>query len=305
MIPSTDDTDDSTDERTLSRRRLLGAAAAVAGAAGLAGCSTPLVQVRTATATVEREYDTHAISRVRVDTEDDVSVEPADGEHVRVRGHKRAHGNTELDELPIRSRVNGDTLRLASRKPDVVGIGGGSVDLEVFVPESIEVDRVRTDDGSVSLRGVSGDATAETDDGDIAASDVAGDLDASTDDGDVIVERANGVVTARTDDGDIVVRAPNAVGDLRTDDGDLVAEVPSVDGSVGIRSSDGDVTVALGKSLDATIEVTTGDGSITAVAGVDAIETVTETRVAGEIGDGTNELRVHTDDGDLTLTTLS
>jgi hypothetical protein len=140
------------------------------------------VQVRTATATVEREYDTHDISRVWVDTEDDVSVEPADGEHFRVRGHKRTHGNTDLDELAIRSRVNGDTLRLASRKPDVVGIGGGSIDLEVFVPESVEVDRVRTDEGSVSLRGVSGDATAETDDGDIAASDVAGDLDASTDD---------------------------------------------------------------------------------------------------------------------------
>ena len=43
MIPSTDDTDDSADERTLSRRRLLGAAAVAAGTAGLAGCSTPLV----------------------------------------------------------------------------------------------------------------------------------------------------------------------------------------------------------------------------------------------------------------------
>ena len=181
-----------------------------------------------------------------------MSVEPADGDNIRVRGHKRAHGNTELDELALRSRVDGDTPRIASRKPDVVCIGGGSVDLEVFVPGSVEVDRVRTDDGSVSLRGVNGDATAETDDGDIAASDVAGDLDASTDDGDVIVERTDGVVRARAAAGDIVVRAPNAVGDLRTDDGDIVAEVPTVDGygapvsERGIRSAEATVDLFVG-----------------------------------------------------------
>jgi DUF4097 and DUF4098 domain-containing protein YvlB len=313
MIPSTDDTndtrdttpdgiDDTDDAPTLSRRRLLGAAAA-AGAAGLAGCSTPLVQVRTATDTVERAFDADAVSRIRVDAADDVTVEPADGDTVEVRARKRAHGNTELDELALRSRVEDGALNLATRKPNVVGIGGGSVDLEVFLPDAVAVDRVRTDDGSVSLRGTSGDATVQTGDGDVTASGLGGDLDASTDDGSVTVERVDGTVTARTGDGDVTVRAPGTVGDLRTVDGGLVADVPAVDGSVALRSRDGDVTVALGGSLDATVDATTGDGSVTA-AGFDTVQAATDTHVAGTVGDGTDELRIHTDDGDVTLTSM-
>ena len=303
MPSTTDDTDETASGApTLSRRRLLGAAAA-AGTAGLAGCSTPLVQIRTATDTTEREFDAGAVDRLRVDADGDVTVERAEGDAVRVRARKRAHGNTELDEFALRSRVDDGALHLATRKPNVVGIGGGSVDLEVSLPPTVAVDRVVTDDGSVTLRGTSGDATVETGDGDVVATGLAGDLDASTDDGDVTVERVDGTVTARTGDGDVTVRAPGTVGDLRTVDGGLVADAPAVDGSVALRSRDGDVTVALGGSLDATVDATTGDGSVTA-AGFDAVQAATDTHVAGTVGDGTDELRIHTDDGDVTLTSM-
>ena len=154
------------------------------------------------------------------------------------------------------------------------------------------------------------DACAATDygtgDGDVVTTDVTGDLDASTGDGDVTVERTDGAVTARTGDGDLVVRGPGSVGDLRTGDGDLTAEMPAVDGSATIVSDDGDVTLSLGDALDATIDATTGDGEVSATAaGFGSVGTVTETHVVGTVGDGTNELRVHAGDGDVTLARLS
>ncbi len=280
----TGDTAPADESTTLSRRRLLGTAAAT-GTAGLAGCSAPLVQVRTTTDTVEREFDTADVSRIRVgDADAAVAFERTDGDTVRVRAHKRARGSTEVDELELRSRVEGGALYLGTHEPPIVGIGGGSVDLAVFVPGEVAVDRVRTDDGSVTLRGVSGDPTVQTGDGDVVASDVRGDLDAATEDGDVTVERTTGVVAARSDDGDVLVRAPGSIGDLRTGDGDVTAEI--------------------GEALDATIDATTGDGNVTAT-GIGTVETVTDTHVAGTLGEGTDELRVHTDDGDVTLTSLS
>lgn len=290
----------------LHRRGLLGAVAA-AGTASLAGCSGAFVQVRTATDTAERAFDAGDVARIRVeDATDDVTLEHADGDTIRVRARKRARGSTDLGELSLQSRVEDDTLHLGTRTPDVVGIGGGTVDLEVAVPGSVAVDRVRTDDGSVTLRDVSGDATVETGDGDVVTTDVTGDLDASTGDGDVTVERTDGAVTARTGDGDLVVRGPGSVGDLRTGDGDLTAEMPAVDGSATIGSDDGDVTLSLGDALDATIDATTGDGEVSATAaGFGSVGTVTETHVVGTVGDGTNELRVHAGDGDVTLARLS
>lgn len=294
-----------TDDPTLSRRRLLGGAAA-ATAVGLAGCAGSVVRIETTDATVERTFDASGVSSLRVDdAADDVGIERTDGDVVHVTAEKVAHGSTSLDDLELEARLDDDTLRLATRKTPVGGIGGGSLDLRVAVPSSVRVDRVAAPDGTVGLDGVTGDPTVESGDGDIAARDVAGDLDAVTDDGDVVVSEVGGTVAASSRDGDVVVRDPGAVSDLRTDDGDVVAGVPAVDGTTTVRSHDGDVIVRLGDDLDATVEATTHDGDVVVAGTFDDVESVTEKRITGRVGDGANSLRVHSDDGDVTLTSES
>ncbi|MFB6168815.1 MAG: DUF4097 family beta strand repeat-containing protein [Haloferacaceae archaeon] len=293
-------TDSPPAERSRTRRAVLGAVAA-AGTTGLAGCTGSFIEIETAETTVERRVDRAAVDRLRVtDAGGDVRIERADGDAVRVRAHKTARGETELSELEVRSRVESGTLRLSTRQPDVTGIGGGTVDLEVGVPESVATERVETD-GEVVVRNTVGDVTAETGDGDVTATGVRGDVTAETSDGSVSVERADGVVAARSQDGDVSVDDPGSVDTVRTDDGAVTADVPAVDGTATVQSTDGDVTVTLGDAVDAVVEATTADGQVTAVDALDDVRTATETRVAGTVGDGTNQLTVRTADGDVTV----
>jgi len=283
MTPSTDPADD-TDGQHITRRRLLGAGAAV-GAAALAGCNGTFIQVESTTTTVERRFAAADLAALRVtEATDDVSVARTDGDTVLVRAEKRAHGETELSELRLDTEVAGDTLQVGTSEPTVVGIGGGSVALEVEVPDAVAVERVETDDGDVALQDTTGDTVVETGDGDVA------------------VEDASGAVTARSGDGDVAVEGAGAVREISSGDGTVTAAVSAVDGSASVHSGDGDVVVRLG-ALDATVELTTGDGEVT-VAGVDGIETSTEQRVVATLGDGSGELSVHTGDGDVTVSGL-
>jgi hypothetical protein len=285
--PSSDPANDTDGQHslTLTRRRLLGTGAAV-GAAALAGCNGTFVRVESTTTTVERRFDAADLAALRVTgATDDVSVARTDGDSVLVRADKRAHGETELSELRVRTEVAGGTLRVGTDEPTVVGIGGGSVALEIEVPGTLAVERVRTDDGDIALRDTSGDTVVETGDG------------------DVTVEGVDGAVTARSDDGDVSVERVGAVREVSSGDGSVTAAVSAVDGSASIRSGDGDVVVRLAEDLDAAVELTTGDGEVT-VAGLDGIDTSTGSRVVATLGDGSGDLGVHSDDGDVTATGL-
>jgi len=286
MTPSRDPADDTSESSAhhLTRRRLLGAGAAV-GATALAGCNGTFLRIESTTTTVERRFDAADLAALRVtEATDDVSVARTDRDTVLVRAEKRARGETELSELRLHTEVAGDSLEVSTTEPTVVGVGGGSVALELEVPGSVAVERVATDDGDVALRDTAGDTVIETGDGDVA------------------VEGTTGAVTARTSDGEVTVESAGAVREVRSGDGSVTAAVPAVDGSASVHSDDGDVVVRLG-ALDATVELTTGDGEVT-VAGVDGVETSTDERVVLSLGDGSGELTVHTGDGDVTATAL-
>jgi hypothetical protein len=304
MSPAPESSDDANTlaESTHTRRALLGAVAAAA-TAGLAGCAGSFVRIERAETTVERRFDATEVDRLRVaSATDDVSVERSGGDTVRVRVHKRAHGQTDLSELGLHSRVEDGVLHLRTRKPPVVGVGGGSVPLEISVPESVSVNHVDTADGDIVVRDTAGDVVLETGDGDVVAAGVRGDVTAATDDGSVTIERVDGVVTARSSDGDVTVRDPGAVEEIRTDDGAVVAAVPAVRGTATVRSTDGSVTVTLGDAVDARVAVTTDDGQVTVANALDDVEATAENLVTGTVGDGTSELTIHSDDGDVTVT---
>lgn len=283
-----------------TRRRLL-AGLAAGSAAGLAGCSS-FIQVERADETVERTFDAADVSRLRVeDAADDVALDAADGDTLRVRAKKRAVGSTSLDDLGFETDLADGVLTLTSSKPDVFGIGGGSVDLGVEVPEGVVVERVATRDGDIAARGIGDDPALDTGDGDVTVAHLPGDLTASTGDGDVTVSDARGTVAVETGDGDVAVRSPGAVRSLRTGDGDVVATVPSLDGDAEVGTGDGDITLELGPGLDARIEATTGDGRVTVAGGLSEVETATETAVVGTVGSGDGSLVVHSGDGDIVI----
>ena len=292
------------DGRGLTRRRFLGTAAA-AGSVALTGCTGSFVRIESAETTTERQFELPEVSRLDVpETSDDISVRRSDAEIVTVRAHKQAQGETSLSDLRLRSQVDDGTLRLRTAKPDVVGIGGGSIDLEILLPDAVRVGHLRTEDGEVVLRRTSGDATIESGDGDLVVSDARGDVSATTEDGSITIDGAAGEVTAESQDGDITVRNPGAIRQVITADGAIVTDVPAVTDAARVRSADGDVTARVDDAIDAAVDVTTDDGEITVAGALGGLRTVTERRVEATLGDGAKDLTIHTADGDVTVAAI-
>jgi len=289
-------------ERAGTTRRGLLAGLGAAGTAALAGC-TSFVRVDAETATVERTFAAERVDRVRVaDATDDVALTATAGDTLRLEGHKRAVGGTDLAELSVETSLSEGTLSVSTDKPAVVGIGGGEVDLALAVPASVaDGATVDTADGDVLVEDVAGDVAARTGDGDVTLRRTGGDVTARTGDGSVTVEEATGTVRAETTDGDVTVDAPGAVDRLSTRDGSVVADVPAVAGSAVVRTSDGDVTVSLGGRLDATVTARTDDGDLTHANALGTVERATERVVSGRVGDGEGDLTVRTNDGDVVL----
>lgn len=281
-----------------TRRRLLGGVA-TAAVGLLAGCSVALGDPETAT--VRRRFDAGDVSRLRVGADGDATVRRADGDRVEVEVTKRAYGGTDPSDLELRSSAEGETLRLRTHVPTVVGIGGGDVDVDVRVPASVRVERVESDAGTVSLDGVAGDATVAATAGDVSVRDVRGDVDVDAANGDVTTTDTQGFVAAETENGDVAVTSPDGVGDLGSVDGDVEADVPALRGEPTLATTNGDVEVALGADLDAAVEATTENGAVEGVDALDDVDAASGTRLAGAVGDGGPELRLETTNGDVTV----
>jgi DUF4097 and DUF4098 domain-containing protein YvlB len=131
--------------------------------------------------------------------------------------------------------------------------------------------RLRTHGGSVTARDLAGDLVAVTDDGAVTVDGTAGHVTAQSRDGDLAVESPGRVNRLETDDGDILTDVPRVTtsATVRTDDGDIAARLgPSLDAELRVQSRDGDVSVASDietfRQTDGSVHgrVGTGDGTL-------------------------------------------
>ncbi len=130
------------------------------------------------------------------------------------------------------------------------------VSFEVMVPKEISCS-LKSSDGNVYLKGLSGAQYCKTSDGDIDVSFVKGDVKATTSDGDVFVKDIIGYAELKTSDGD--VKARNILGDLSmaTSDGNIDAF--DVKGEVDAHTSDGNISF---DALKGSLRAETSDGHI-------------------------------------------
>lgn len=282
-----------------TRRRVLAATAGAALTAG-AGCSGLLdrsVERRTEVET----FRAAALSTLVVEAAtDDVAIERRDTDEVRVRADKRAFGAADPAGTELTTHRHEEQLAVSTTTPTVVGFGGASVDLQITLPSTVTVDRVETADGDIAVRGVTGDVRLRSHDGSVTAHDLAGDVVALTDDGAVTVVGTDGRVVARSRDGGVTVESPGRVDRLETNDGDVVTDIPRVASSATVRSDDGDITARLAPTLDASLRARTRDGDVTVESDVD-VRRRTDEMVRGQFGDGTRDLTLLTNDGDIGL----
>jgi hypothetical protein len=274
--------------RPTTRRRLLsGGGAALLTA--LAGCSgaTPFVGKRES---YGRTLPTDGVDRLAVETAvGDVRVTAADRDDVAVEVVERAGSlGADLSALAFESeRVDGRLDLRSVWRGDDSGFGGRpAMDLDVRVPRSLAVERVRADVGQVTVEGV------------------AGDVDAEAGTGDAVVRGVAGAVTAVSDTGDVTVRSPGALAGAEADTGDVDVEAPVLAGDVRVETDTGDVSLALSPDVDAELAARTDTGDVT-VEGLSLSDaTRGEALVTGVLGDGTRSLTAVADTGDVTVTAL-
>jgi hypothetical protein len=266
----------------------------------------------------EKRFATKGRPTVQLTTFDGaIVVRGWDRDEVSVEIEKRGRDKAAVKDIEVVANQKGDTVSVEARRKNSgdqrsynIGWHGisRSARLVVSVPTgsnlivrtgdgSIRVDHVdgrvelRSADGSVTGRDLSGDLVAHTEDGAIRLEDVDGRCDVASDDGSIAVQGRLDGLKVRTEDGSVVVRAGagskiSRDWNLSTGDGSLVLYV----------------TDALGASLDAEAL----DGSVKLDAGLTFARDGDRSRnsLRGRLGDGGPRLMMRSGDGSIRLRRL-
>ena len=126
-------------------------------------------------------------------------------------------------------------------------------------------------------------------------------------DGRIELTRVQGAIVAHTDDGHI--RADDVASsslDLSSDDGwiEMRNFTAAAGGSYDVMTHDGHIKVALAPGSDVTVDASTNDGSLR-VDGVRQRSDDDRKQQTIRVGNGASAMRVHSDDGSVTITTTS
>lgn len=207
---------------------------------------------------------------------DTLTIESDDGGVRLVRGEP---GPLRVDRKTTESirgadpewSLQGGTLRLETNCPTFFAVNCDG-DYTVMVPPTVKTVKVRTGDGSISVRGLEADIDLYSGDGSVTVRDVrAATLKLSTGDGSVSVDRtAAGSVTASSGDGSVgltLTEAPMHV-KASTGDGSLRLTLPRTEDSYRTKISvgDGSQSIQIRQDPDSprTVELSSGDGSVRA-----------------------------------------
>ncbi len=267
----------------------------------------------------EKRFATKGRPTVQLTTFDGpIVVRGWDRDEVSVEIEKRGRDKAAVADIQVIANQKGDTVSVEARKKDTGDRGSYSIGwhgvsrsarLVVSVPTgsnlivrtgdgSIRVDHVdgrvelRSGDGSVTGRDLSGDVVAHTEDGAIRLEDVDGRCDVASDDGSIAVQGRLDGLRVRTEDGSVVVRA--GAGSKISRDWNL----STGDGSMVLY-----VTDALGASLDAEAQ----DGSVKLDSGLTFERDGERSRNAlrGRLGVGGPRLTMRSGDGSIRLRRLA
>jgi DUF4097 and DUF4098 domain-containing protein YvlB len=169
-----------------------------------------------------KSFSVSGVPRVNIGTFDgSIVVHGWDKPEVMYTATKRAEDDNYLKNIVVHSAQQGSNISIIVKSDENLG----TANLEVYVPRQASI-HVSSDDGGLTLSGVSGDLTLRTGDGAIEVRDASGELTVNTGDGQITVKNFEGQVDARTGDGGISLDGNfNAVG-ARTGDGPISLIVP-------------------------------------------------------------------------------
>jgi DUF4097 and DUF4098 domain-containing protein YvlB len=274
-----------TDDRS-TRRRLLQAGGALAASFGLSGC---VISLGRAVESSERTFQVEGADAFALENNNgDVELTGGDTDAVTgtVRKESRA-GERPLEKVSIESALREGTREVWVDTSNLGMNVSVTVDFDLTVPRSLPVPR------------------ATSSNGDVTATDLAGDGVYRSSNGEVDLESIDGFVTLESSNGDLTARDLGGLDGARTSNGEVDVDAPAIRQDVTCRSTNGDVSVAVGDDVNASVVLGTSNGDAE-VQGVEMnVENTDDNHIEGELGDGGEyTLELRSSNGDVTLSGL-
>jgi DUF4097 and DUF4098 domain-containing protein YvlB len=272
-----------------------------------------------------RTWNVGAQPELRVDADDAaVTVEASDTSEIRAKLTTKGW-TIGPSGVQVSGQQSGSSLEIRVKVPNEhFNWGNRSIRLEVFVPRKLNGE-IRTGDGSVSVRGVSGDLRVNTGDGSIDVAELSGKLDMHTGDGSIHLRDVHGDLRVNTGDGSVngeglagsldahtgdgAMRVSGRFNDLRLRTGDGSIDLAAQRGSQvrsewEVRTQDGGVTLHVPGDLAANLQLHTGDGSIRLNMPLTVSGVQNEHQVSGKLNGGGQLVTVSSGNGSITMSSI-
>lgn len=249
---------------------------------GLSGCVGPKT-----TDYFNGEYDANENTILKVTTiNGQIEITVWDNSNISFNAVKKSsYGQEELDKTEINVIEDENQIEIEVKYTGQRQTTP-SVDMNIKVPQYVIVDSAKTSNGAIKISGTKGDVKA------------------TSSNGAIVIENVEGYVSATTSNGRIEVRGTTGVKNLASSNLGVEAEVYDFQENSRITTSNGGITVYINPLLNADIDMETSNGQIS-ISGVILNLTISEDKhKSGILGDGGNQLNIHTSNGNINLIKL-
>ena len=223
----------------------------------------------------EKRFTVKATPDVKLATFDgSIVIRGWDRDEVSVEIEKRGRDKAAVDDIEIVTEQKGDVISLEARQKGGAakrsyGIGvlhtmSLTARLVASVPTGSNL-IVRTGDGSIRVEHVNGKVELRSGDGSVTGRDLSGDVFAHTEDGSIRLEGIDGRCDVASDDGSITVQGRLDTLRVSTEDGSVVVKALAgsrITRDWSLTTGDGSMVLYVAEGLGATVDAEARDGSV-------------------------------------------
>lgn len=294
------------------------AAAVAAVALGVSACDITVGAVEYKVSE-EKRFAVTGPARVNLSTFDgSIEVRGWDRPEVLIEIEKRGPDQQTTDAIKVTATQQGATVTIDIPEPSGFRStnwrNSPSARIVASIPATSNV-VIRSGDGSVTLRRVTGSLDIKTEDGSVRLDGTSGALLVRTGDGSIHAEDVNGTVDAQTGDGSVALEGILKAVRVETNDGSVqvtARQGSAMDTDWSMVTGDGSIRAELAKGFSAEIDAESGDGRVyvegltkdhddESASGGRHDREERRRRASGTLGSGGKLLKLRTGDGSITV----
>lgn len=254
------------------------------------------------TETITRTFDVQSAATLQLKgSVGSVTVKSWDKDQVEMVATKRTRfGRQALGNVTVETTHGSDKVAVAQKNSGLMGYV--SVDYDLKVPAGMTLADVEVTTGSVDVSGITGDALLRTTTGSIALADVKGGADLTTTTGSIKATNLGGSLKAHLTTGSLEARNVGRIEKLHATTGSIDTTVNAITPDTHISTTTGGITLRLAPDFGALLDASTTTGGIHhEQVPVTSTTTGNGNRLTGQIGQGSDKLRVETTTGSIHL----